>query len=92
MPACSSALSGDPELAGSLPTAFLASGASYVVATLRNVGDEASLALTRRFYAEGGATDPVRTLAKIQTKLAEDDRAEWPSFAVFGHDVCTPNN
>lgn len=88
--ACSSALSGDPELAGSLPTAFLTSGSSYVVATVRDVHDTAALAITSRFYAEGGTKDPVRTLAKIQAQLAQSGNKEWPSFAVFARDACTP--
>ena len=85
---CSSARSGDPELARSLSTAFLAGGSSHVIATLRPVADAGALELTSRFYAEGGARDPVRTLAAIQAKLADGDNKDWPSFVVFGHDVC----
>ena len=79
-------------LAASLSTAFLASGSSQVVATLRTVSDEGALELTRRFYADGGLKDPVRTLAAIQSQLADGDTKDWPSFAVFGRDVCGPKS
>ena len=87
---CSTADSNDPELAGSLATAFLASGSSQVVATLRPVADADTLELMSRFYDEGGTNDPVRKLAAIQAKLAEGDTKDWPLFAVFGSD-CAPS-
>jgi hypothetical protein len=31
----------------------------------------------------------VRVLAKIQSELADAGDEDWPSFAVFGHDVCS---
>jgi CHAT domain-containing protein len=83
--ASSTARSADPELAGSLPAAFLASGSSHVVATLRPVTDTGAHELTGRFYREGGLEDPVRTLAAIQAQLAESERTDWPHFAIFGH-------
>lgn len=87
--ACSTASSGDPELAGSLSTAFLASGSSHVIATLRPVTDQGSVEVMRRFYKGGGIADPVRTLARVQAELAErNDNKDWPNFAVFGSDAC----
>ena len=88
--ACSTARSWDPELAGSLSTAFLAAGSRRVVATLRPVSDTGALEVTSRFYEAGGADDPVRALAQIQAELARSDNKEWPSFAVFGNEVCLP--
>jgi hypothetical protein len=88
--ACSTARSWDPELAGSLSTAFLAGGSQRVVATLRPVSDQGALELTSRFYSARGADDPVRVLAQIQATLARSDNKEWPNFAVFGSDVCLP--
>lgn len=88
--ACSTARSWDPELAGSLSTAFLAGGSQRVVATLRPVSDTGALDLTSRFYDARGAEDPVRVLARIQAALAQSDDKEWPNFAVFGNDVCLP--
>jgi CHAT domain-containing protein len=87
---CSTARSWDPELAGSLSTAFLAGGAERVVATLRPVSDAGALELTRRFYDARGAEDPVRVLARIQAELARGDHEEWPNFAVFARDACLP--
>jgi tetratricopeptide (TPR) repeat protein len=88
---CSTARSEDPELAGSLSTAFLAGGSQQVVATLRPVSDAGALEVTSRFYSERGADGPegpVRVLARIQADLSKGDNKEWPNFAVFG--VCTP--
>lgn len=90
--ACSTARSWDPEVAGSLSTAFLAGGSQHVVATLRPVSDAGALDLTSRFYNAGGAEDPVRVLAKIQAELARSDNKEWPNFAVFGNEVCSPRS
>jgi hypothetical protein len=87
---CNTARSDDPEVAGSLSAAFLASGSSRVVATLRKVSDAGAHQLTARFYREGGLADPVRTLARIQADLAEGDNTDWPHFAVFGSEACEP--
>jgi tetratricopeptide (TPR) repeat protein len=87
--ASSTARSSDPELAGSLSAAFLASGSSHVVATLRPVTDTGAHQLTGRFYREGGLADPVRALAAIQAQLAEGDTRDWPHFAIFGHPNCS---
>jgi tetratricopeptide (TPR) repeat protein len=88
--ACVSALSNDLELAGSLASAFLAAGSTQVVATLRPVSDAGARALFSRFYQRGGAHDPVRALASVQAELASSPtNTDWPSFAVFGRDLCT---
>jgi tetratricopeptide (TPR) repeat protein len=84
---CGTAGSGDPELARSLATAFLANGSPYVVATLRPIAD-AGPPVAEPFYRHGGARDPVRALAAAQAELSSGDSHDWPSFAVFG--TCAP--
>lgn len=86
--ACASARANDLELAGSLATAFLAAGATQVVATLRPVSDRGARALLEQLYAEGGDRDPIRALARAQAARATTDDPDWPSFAVFGRDRC----
>jgi tetratricopeptide (TPR) repeat protein len=86
--ACASAAADDAELATSLATAFVAGGSPQVIATLRAVTDIGAREVTTKFYRAGGVTDPVRTLAHVQASLATTANADWPNFAVFGHDVC----
>jgi len=87
--ACVSAVSDDGEQAMSLANAFLAAGSTQVVATLRPVTDRGARELTQRFYDEGGASDPARTLARIQAALAASStHDDWPNFILFGHDTC----
>lgn len=88
--ACSTARSWDPELSGSLSTAFLAAGSSRVIATLRPVSDTGALEVTSRFYEAHGVDDPVHVLAEIQASLAERGDKEWPNFAIFCKDACVP--
>jgi tetratricopeptide (TPR) repeat protein len=85
---CNTARSNDPELAGSLSTAFLASGSSRVIATLRPITDRGAVDVMGRFYREQGTADPVHTLAAIQASLADTNNVDWPNFAVFGKEVC----
>lgn len=87
---CGTGTSTDPDLAGSLSTAFLAGGARRVIATLRPVYDHGARDLTTRFYEARGAEDPINALAKIQAALAATDDKDWPNFAVFSNQVCAP--
>jgi tetratricopeptide (TPR) repeat protein len=86
--ACSSAAADDGEQATSLATAFLASGSSRVVATLRPVSDAGARELATAFYRQDGPRDPARVIARIQAALARTRNPDWPSFALFGHDAC----
>jgi tetratricopeptide (TPR) repeat protein len=87
--ACVSAVSDDGEQATSLANAFLAAGSAQVVATLRPVTDSGARELTHKFYEGGGASDPARTLVRIQAALAENStNVDWPNFVLFGHDTC----
>jgi hypothetical protein len=88
MSVCHSAAALDPEAAGSLAAAFLAAGSRQVVAAVRTVTDAGAAEVIGRFYRAGGATDPVRALARAQAELAETANPDWSRFAVFGHDVC----
>lgn len=88
MSACSSSRSSDPELAGSLSTAFLAAGSPIVVATLRPVFDSGAYEVMTRFYRARGVDDPVHALARVQGELARTANKDWPNFAVFSTQVC----
>ncbi|HET7504068.1 MAG TPA: CHAT domain-containing protein, partial [Kofleriaceae bacterium] len=85
---CKSAQAKDFALVGSLASAFLAGGSAQVVATLRSVTDRGAREVTAAFYRAGGASDPVRALARAQAQLADSDNPDWPNFAVFGHELC----
>jgi tetratricopeptide (TPR) repeat protein len=87
--ACGTANASDAELANSLATAFLVSGSQLVIGTLRPVSDAGSRELSTQFYREGGINDPPRVLARIQARLAETTNTDWPSFVVFGNNVCS---
>jgi tetratricopeptide (TPR) repeat protein len=86
--ACASAAADDGELATSLATAFLASGSTQVVATLRPVSDAGASEITNAFYRANGAGDPARALARAQAQLAKTSNVDWPNFVLFGHDIC----
>lgn len=85
---CDSAASEDGELATSLAMAFLASGSSQVIGTLRLVNDAGAEQITSAFYRANGAAEPARALARVQAALAETGNHDWPNFAMFGHDTC----
>jgi CHAT domain-containing protein len=68
----------------SMAAAFLAAGASQVIATLRTIDDAAAARLTRELYASD-ITDLPRALARIQASGREE---EWLKFAVFGRATC----
>ena len=85
---CESAASADGELATSLAMAFLASGSSQVIATLRQVNDAGAQQITSAFYQANGAAEPARALALVQAQLAETGNTDWPNFVMFGHDAC----
>lgn len=86
--ACASAASYDSERATSLATAFLASGSSQVIATLRPVGDPGAAEIARSFYSLNEPKDPARKLADVQAALAHTGNEDWPNFMLYGHDTC----
>jgi hypothetical protein len=89
--ACDAAVPADEhdfELADTLVAGFLGAGSQHVVATLSGVSDAGAPEVSTRFYRAGGRDNPVRALAAAQSELAKTDNVAWPSFAVFGPDVC----
>jgi hypothetical protein len=86
--ACSSAAANDSERATSLATAFLASGSSQVIATLRPVLDAGAAQIAKLFYSRNGPEDPARRLASVQAALAKTENQDWPNFMLYGHDTC----
>lgn len=86
--ACASAASYDSERATSLATAFLASGSSQVIATLRPVSDAGAAEIARSFHSPNVPRDPVRKLAEVQAALAHTGNEDWPNFMLYGHDTC----
>jgi CHAT domain-containing protein len=86
--ACASAASDDGEQWTSLANAFLASGSSYVVATLRSVSDRGAHNIATAFFRAGGVHDPARALARVQTDAANSTNPDWPNFVLYGHDTC----
>ena len=88
--ACGSAAATDEEGWGSIAAALLEAGTSFVVATDRTVGDRASLALMKAFYAQPGwRTDPARALAGAQQAMhaaavsSGADDGSWAAFSVI---------
>jgi len=90
---CGSAAAKDEEGWGSVAAALLESGTAVVIATDRSVGDAASLAVMRNFYAQPDwRADPARALARVQRALdarAATSREEatrprsWAAFSVL---------
>jgi CHAT domain-containing protein len=88
---CSTATGADVESWTGLPSAFLAAGSGFVIATTRSVDDAAAAAVMQTFYAQPPALDPIARLAAAQRVVAARVPATaWASFAawgVFGCDV-----
>jgi hypothetical protein len=85
---CATTTLGGSGLSASLVDGFLAAGAAHVVSALRPTSDAGANAVTYAFYGQGGRADPVRALARAQAQLASAGNRDWPSFAVFGNDIC----
>ncbi len=93
----------DAEDWGSFPTAFLAAGSAFVVATLRAVPDDGAAAVVAAYYQQPETLGPVERLATAQRRLANDaararsegraapvPTAVWASFGVWGDAACGP--
>ena len=81
--ACRSALSatGEGLALSSLTGAFLAAGSDAVVATLWDVGDQATAVFMEQFYYQlGRGLDPARALQKTKQILRADERWQQPSL------------
>jgi len=86
---CATAASNDAESWDGFPSAFLAAGSRYVVATLRSVEDAAAARVIEAYYAEPETMNPIERLAAAQRRLAGAlPVAAWASFAVWGSPAC----
>ncbi len=86
---CATAASDDAESWNGFPSAFLAAGSRYVVATLRSVDDAAAARITAAYYAQPATMSPVERLAAAQRQVSSMlPVAAWASFAAWGSDAC----
>jgi hypothetical protein len=86
---CATAASNDAESWDGFPSAFLAAGSRYVVATLRSVEDTAAARVTAAYYAQPASLDPVERLAAAQRQLSATlPVVDWASFAAWGSAGC----
>jgi tetratricopeptide (TPR) repeat protein len=86
---CSTAASDDAESWDGFPSAFLAAGSRYVVATLRSVNDAPAARVTSAYYAQPESLNPIERLAAAQRALIDVLPVEaWASFAAWGSDAC----
>jgi tetratricopeptide (TPR) repeat protein len=86
---CSTATGADVESWSGFPSAFLAAGSRFVIATTRSVADEAAAAVMQTFYAQPAALDPIARLAAAQRVVATRVPATaWASFAAWGMSGC----
>jgi CHAT domain-containing protein len=86
---CATADSADVESWSGFPSAFLAAGSRYVIATTRSVRDDAAAAVMQAFYAQPAALDPIARLAAAQRVVAARVPATtWASFTAWGVSDC----
>lgn len=86
---CSTFGSRDAEAWGAFPSAFLAAGSRYVVATARPVPDDDAAAMVRLYYAQPEHLDPIRRLAAAQRVARATMRAStWAIFSAWGAADC----
>lgn len=87
---CATAQNLAPEPWDGLPTAFLAAGSRYVIATLRTIPDDQAAQVMHAYYAQPEPLSAVERLAAAQRQLADKLPATvWASFTVWG-DNCQP--
>jgi tetratricopeptide (TPR) repeat protein len=86
---CATAASDDAESWDGFPSAFLAAGSRYVVATLRSVDDAQAARVSQAYYAQPACMNPIERLAAAQRQLASVlPVAAWASFAAWGSAGC----
>jgi len=86
---CSTAVGADVESWTGFPSAFLAAGSRFVIATTRSVVDEAAAVVMEAFYAQSATLDPIARLAAAQRVVAARVPATaWASFAAWGVPGC----
>jgi hypothetical protein len=86
---CATAASDDAESWNGFPSAFLAAGSRYVVATLRSVDDAPAARVIAAYHAQPAAMSPIERLAAAQRQVSGTlPAAAWASFAAWGSDAC----
>jgi tetratricopeptide (TPR) repeat protein len=86
---CATAASDDAESWNGFPSAFLAAGSRFVVATLRSVEDPAAARVTSAYYSQPETMSPIARLAAAQRTLIDVIPVEaWSSFAAWGNESC----
>jgi hypothetical protein len=86
---CATASSDDAESWNGFPSAFLAAGSRYVIATLRFVEDAPAARVARAYYAQPASMSPIGRLAAAQRALVGVLSVKaWSSFAAWGSDAC----
>ncbi len=83
---CSSAVTDNSDLWGSLGTAFLASGTDAVLASLWTVDDQVTKEFIEKFYSYGASVNPADALAKVQREFIQYGKAvsDWSGFVLLG--------
>lgn len=90
---CATAQNLAPEPWDGLPTAFLAAGSRYVIATLRTIHDDQAAQMMHAYYAQPEALSAVERLAAAQRQLADKLPATvWASFTVWGGNCAPPSS
>ncbi|MEZ4401324.1 MAG: CHAT domain-containing protein [Kofleriaceae bacterium] len=88
---CATSAGADGEGFDTFPSAFLAAGSRYVVATLRAVDDADAATVVRAYYGEPEGLGPVERLARAQRVILDRVPVEaWASFTVWGDAACGP--
>lgn len=86
---CATAASDDAESWDGFPSAFLAAGSRYVVATLRSVDDAPAAQVIEAYYAQPASMNPIERLAGAQRQVARTlPVTVWASFAAWGAADC----
>ncbi len=87
---CATSAGADAEAWSGFPSAFLAAGSRYVIATLRSVRDGPAAEVVRAYYAQPEELGPVERLAAAQRTVMRLPVDAWASFAVWGDAACGP--
>ena len=86
---CATAVSDDAESWSGFPSAFLAAGSHYVIATLRSIADDAAARITSAYYDQPASLNPIERLAAAQRALVHVLPASaWSSFTAWGSAAC----
>ncbi len=83
---CASGVRPGRQMWGSLGASFLAAGSRAVLASLWSIEDQPTRELVRRFYEEGGDSDPCQALARVQRVAIRQGQSphQWAAFVLIG--------